>query len=92
MTACGGQTQRIIPATMGSHFYVVISCKTPQCGIIGALKYLGPDIAVVEIGEMAPTGVWYQCGACQKKHRYELEEMRVEESDLPPPPGWKSGW
>jgi hypothetical protein len=53
---------------------------------------LGPHIAVVEIGEMAPTGVWYQCGACQKKHRYELEEMRVEGSDLPPPPGWKSEW
>jgi hypothetical protein len=37
-----------------------VSRGQDQCGTIGALKYLGPDIAVVEIGEMAPTGVWYQ--------------------------------
>jgi hypothetical protein len=49
---------------MPSHLYVVVTCKTKGCKNICALKYLGPDIGAIEIGEMAPTGVQYECGQC----------------------------
>jgi hypothetical protein len=77
---------------MTKHIYIVVSCKTPKCRNICALKYLGLYEGQVEIAEMAPTGVQYQCGLCRKTHRYEREEMRTELFDWPPPPGWQNGW
>ena len=77
---------------MPSHLYVVVTCKTKGCKNICALKYLGPDIGAIEIGEMAPTGVQCECGQCHREYRYELAEFRVEQFPLPPPAGWVNGW
>jgi hypothetical protein len=77
---------------MPQHIYVVVTCKTPRCANVCALKHLGPDIGAVEIGEMTPTGAWYACAQCQQQHRYEMEEFRIGRFLFPPPPGWSNGW
>jgi len=81
-----------IAAVMPRYIYVVVTCKTPRCGNVCALKYLGVHEGQLEIGEMVPTAFVYECGVCHRHHRYELSETRTELLDSPPPAGWKNGW
>jgi len=74
------------------HIYAAVNCKTPDCRNVCALKYFGVDVGQVEIQEMTPTGVTYQCGNCGIVYRYEREEMYMFRSPHAPPPGWINGW
>jgi len=62
---------------MAKHLWLVVTCKTPQCGNLCAIKYHGIDIGVIEIAEKAPSGFSYQCGKCHQTRRYEVEETRI---------------
>jgi hypothetical protein len=73
---------------VAKHLWLVVTCKTPKCGNLCAIKYHGTDIGAIEIAEMVPTGFSYQCGLCHRTHRYEIEETRIEHLDVAPPPGW----
>lgn len=89
---CADPVMAVQLPPMAKHWYVAVTCKTPACLNVCALKYLGPDIGQLEVAELAPTGAVYQCGKCQKTHRYELAEMYTHISPHAPPPGWQNGW
>ena len=75
---------------MVKHIYLIVTCKTPSCGRVGAVRYCG-----VQPGELDPSGVpevgfVYDCAACGGIHRFETSETRVESFDFAPPFGWQS--
>src|SRR5580692_12169912 len=83
---------RIIAAIMPKYLYLVVTCKTPGCGNVCAVRYHGIDQGATAIGELTPVGFTYECGLCHKPHRYAIEESRIEDFDFPPPKGWQDAW
>jgi len=76
---------------MPRHTYIVVSCKTPRCSGICAVKYLGVIKGRRKEEKVVAAGFRYACGLCNKSHWYEPEECRIEMFDFAPPPGWKDG-
>lgn len=69
------------------HAWWVVTCKTPNCGVIAA-KYIGlHDGRPIYIlpGE-GPEWWDFQCGTCGKTHTYTREDLRATTLDFPPPP------
>jgi hypothetical protein len=70
---------------MAAHWYFCIVCKTPGCGEIEPLRYVGADFRGVPFALPIPFSS--QCVACGQRHDYELHaDVRPQDLRHPPAP------
>jgi hypothetical protein len=74
---------------MGKHIYLVVTCKTPLCGRVGAVRYHGVQRGQLDLSGVPEVGFVYDCVTCGGIHRFETSETRVEAFDFEPPFGWQ---
>ena len=78
---------------MQLYLWIGVKCKTPGCFTFNLIQYEGPFVGQVEIGANTPTGIHYQCAACQKAHYYRIpEDTEMKPLPNPRPDGWKNVW
>jgi hypothetical protein len=74
---------------METHFYCVVTCKTPACKTTSAVKYLGPRSQ-----KLRPlprnTEFSYECPQCHREHPYAVGELQVRSYGFGPPEDWVS--
>jgi hypothetical protein len=75
---------------MAKHIYLVVTCKTPSCGRVGAVKYHGLQRGEFDPGSVPKVCFIYDCTSCGAIDRFETAETRVEFFDFDPPFGWHS--
>jgi hypothetical protein len=76
-------------AMPGHYDYVVVTCKTPACGRVSAVKYLGIHTLEPDL-ETVTEKFLYECRTCHRSYLYTLSEIRIQSYSFPPPPGWES--
>lgn len=75
---------------MADHWYWCVTCLTPGCGEIQALKYIGPasfyQDGLGTIPVSFPVPFRTRCGTCQAIHSYELRpHLRPLKLPIDPP-------
>jgi hypothetical protein len=75
---------------MAKHLYLVVTCKTPSCGRVGAVRYHGVQQGKPDLSSVPNVGFIYGCAQCGRIHQFETSETRAESFDFDPPFGWQS--
>ena len=75
------------------HAYWVVSCKTRKCGIIVA-KYIGEHDGrpIYTLPSKMPAWFHFQCGTCEKAHRYKRVDLQASVLDFAPPADFQAWW
>lgn len=72
---------------METHFYCVVTCKTPACEKTSAVKYLGPRTETLP-PLPRDTVFSYECPHCHREHQYVVGELEVCAYGFHPPEDW----
>jgi hypothetical protein len=71
---------------MRMHLYIVVDCRTPGCGMMHALKYVGEKGKTAEqVPVTLPSPLWIHCPKCDLNHDFSSADLRLIEREEPPP-------
>jgi len=74
---------------MADYLYAVVDCKTPGCGNVIAVHYLGKSKRPQEINRELAGRFAHLCVRCGQYHQCDFSEYRVESYPFAPPKGWE---
>jgi len=68
------------------HLFVVADCRTPDCGTVHVLKYLGEKDSIPGIVPISvPVPLWIRCQKCELSHDFSSAHLRqIEQEEAPP--------